>query len=69
MSLTGQGLTADERSNYARMEDKSVHQVNELRMQILKTHIDANPDLVRAIATDIRTKILNNPQLKRDAGL
>ena len=46
MSLTSQGLTADEKSTYARMEDKAQRQVNELRRQIIEAHIAANPTLV-----------------------
>jgi hypothetical protein len=69
MTLTSQGLTDDEKAKYARMEDKTPGQVNELRRQIMQAHINANPQLVADIAADIRRKILNDPLLKKDAGI
>jgi hypothetical protein len=69
MTLTSQGLTEDEKARYARMEDKSPGQVNELRNQIMKAHLAANPQLAADIAQDIRRKILNDPLLKKDAGI
>jgi hypothetical protein len=69
MTVTSQGLTDDEKAVYARMEDKSPGQVNELRNQIMKVHLTANPQLAADIAQDIRRKILNDPLLKKDAGI
>lgn len=69
MGLTSQGLTAEEKARYARMSGKSPQHVDELRRQIMDTHMRANQNLVDAIATDIRTKILNDPLLKKDAGI
>jgi hypothetical protein len=66
MTLTSQGLTDDERATYARMEDKAPGQVNELRNQIMRAHLNANPQLGADIAKDIRRKILENEQLKND---
>jgi hypothetical protein len=66
MSLTSQGLTDDEKATYARMEDKTPGQVNELRRQIMLAHLAANPQLAADIAKDIRRKILQNQQLKND---
>lgn len=69
MGLTSQGLTPSEKAIYARMEGKSPQQVEELRRQVLETHIAANSQLVKDIAAEIRTKILNDPLLKKDAGI
>jgi hypothetical protein len=69
MTVTSQGLTDDERATYARMEDKTPGQVNELRNQIMRAHLNANPQLAADIAKDIRRKILNDPLLKKDAGI
>jgi hypothetical protein len=66
MTLTSQGLTDDERATYARMEDKAPGQVNELRNQIMRAHLNANPQLAADIAAEIRRKILENEQLKND---
>jgi hypothetical protein len=69
MGLASQGLTPSEKALYARMAGKSPQQVEELRRQVMETHIAANPQLVKDIAADIRTKILNDPLLKKDAGM
>jgi hypothetical protein len=68
VTLTSQNLTDDEKATYARMEDKAPGQVNELRNQIMKAHINSNPQLAADIAKEIRRKILENPQLKKDIG-
>ena len=69
MGLTSQGLTPAEKATYARMEGISPKQVEELRRQVLEAHVAANPTLAAALAAGIRTKILNDPQLKKDAGI
>jgi hypothetical protein len=66
MTLTSQGLTDDEKATYARMEDKAPGQVNELRRQIMLAHLNANPQLGEDIAKEIRRRILQNQQLKKD---
>jgi hypothetical protein len=48
------------------MEDKAPGQVNELRNQIMRAHLNANPQLGADIAKEIRRKILENEQLKND---
>jgi hypothetical protein len=69
MGLTSQGLTPDEKARYARMSEKSPRHVEELRRQIIETAMQQNQTLVETIATEIRTKILNDPLLKKDAGI
>jgi hypothetical protein len=69
MGLASQGLTPDEKATYARMAGKSPEHVEELRRQVMEKHVGTNQALVNAIAAEIRTKILNDPLLKKDAGL
>jgi hypothetical protein len=69
MGLASQGLTPNEKALFARMMGKSQHQVEELLRQVMDTRISSNPALVQTIAQDIRQKILNDPLLKKDAGI
>jgi hypothetical protein len=69
MGLASQGLTPSEKALYARMAGKAPQQVEELRRQVMETRIAANSQLVKDIAADIRAKILNDPLLKKDAGV
>jgi hypothetical protein len=69
MGLTSQGLTPDEKAKYARMSEKSPRHVEELRRQIIETAMQQNQNLIATIAGEIRTKILNDPLLKKDADL
>ena len=69
MGLASQGLTPNEKALFARMMGKSQQQVEELLRQVMDTRISSNPQLVQTIAQDIRQKILNDPLLKKDAGI
>ena len=69
MGLASQGLTPSEKALYARMAGKSPQQVEELRRQVMEKNIATNSQLVKDIAKDIRSQILNDPLLKKDAGV